>query len=480
MRVPRLLLLCAAAAACDEQCESRSHVLVQRSAVLSSSRVQFAAERAEAAAPQPATLETPWWQFPGAVHAIQVTLSGSTSALRSLCRGLSSLFAGDTGRGPALVQHLTVITRRDDALTGGVIAVMLLLIVAGAMLLVAVALCLNFGTRLGPRQEELVRGHLLPHQHRQPLPPPRLEEEQAGAAHAGATYVRSTRSAAAPGAQPEEQQAHPGASARSLLVPSLLPASAAPSAVSLRPSVLRPPGSRFTFGGSLREGEAAAPRPAPPPLPLPRGSEPAGLFPTARQPERTLCPCLVVPEGMELVFAVRDLLTRLRQQISFSVVDLEGTPLSHVIVNEVGQGERCGILLRMLDQTPLAWVRTGVIHEEGGLPEICFPSGEVFCVVGREDAVPTGRYTLRDRAGQRLYTFHGDFREKAVNVVSSSGRLVCDTERCELGYDGSPHYQVRVAPSIDAGLILCGLLAVEKLEGALSAPQSARPTGHLQ
>jgi len=273
------------------------------------------------------------------------------------------------------------------------------------------------------------------------------------------------------------------------------PPSSTPSMLSIRPASLQPSagaapqaaapqakgapaptqGSRFTFGGrlacpGLSVGTAAS------------ASEPPAsrlssisLFPTARRPDsKTLCPCLVVPEGMELVFAVRDMLSRNRQQVSFSVVDLEGAPLSHVIVNEVGQ--HCGILIQMLDQTPLAWVRTQAVHERGGMPEICYPSGEVFCAVAREDAVPTGRYTLRDQSGQRLYTFHGDFREKAVNVVSSSGRLVCDTERCNLGFDASPHYQVRVAPTIDAGLILCGLLAVEKLESGVSTPRSGRPT----
>jgi len=221
-------------------------------------------------------------------------------------------------------------------------------------------------------------------------------------------------------------------------------------------------GNRFTFGDAVVRNEGSTT--------FPRLARPASLigpscspFPTARSPDgRTLCPCLVVPEGMELVFAVRDLLTQGRQQVSFSVVDLEGSPLSHVIVNE--SGSQCGILVQMLDQTPLAWIRTKAHHEHGGMPEICYPSGEVFCAVSRDDSVPTGRYLLRDTAGQRLYTFHGEFKDKAVNVVSASGRLVCDTERCELGRDGSPYYQVRVAPSIDAGLILCGLLAVEKLE----------------
>lgn len=249
------------------------------------------------------------------------------------------------------------------------------------------------------------------------------------------------------------------------LAPSALPGSSAVasymSRLSLRQSTQRSlslPGQRFTFG-SRGAPEVLTPRNGAASL---DGVSPR---PWRHQEGRPLCPCLVVPEGMELVFAVRDLLIKERQQISFSVVDTGGTPLSHVIVNEAGP--QCGIVIQMLDKTPLAWVRTKMVHERrGGLPEICWPSGEVFCSVVREEAVPTSRYMLRDTSGQRLLTFHGDFREKAVNVLSPGGRLVCDTERCDLDFDGSPHYQVRVAPNMDAGLVLCGLLAIDKLEGS--------------
>lgn len=177
-----------------------------------------------------------------------------------------------------------------------------------------------------------------------------------------------------------------------------------------------------------------------------------------------LCPDLVVPSGMELVFAVREVLNKERQKLSFSIVDLQGQALSHVIVNECGQD--CVIQLQMLDQRPLAMVRTKQVHEcSGGLPEICRPSGEVFCSVTKIEPVPGGRYVLRGMSGQRLLAFNGDFREKAINVVNSSGRLVSDTERCIVHFDNAPHYQVRVAPGVDAGLVLCGLLAIDKLEG---------------
>lgn len=209
------------------------------------------------------------------------------------------------------------------------------------------------------------------------------------------------------------------------------------------------------------------------------GSPPA----TARRAgAKHLCPCLVVPDGMELDFAVRDLISTEKQELSFSIVDLEGEPLSHVIVNEVGA--HAGMLVQMLDQTPLAWIRTKAVHDRGSMPEICYPSGEVFCVLVREGSAQGHRYLLRDTEGRNLYSYSGDFKDRAINVVSTSGRLIGDTERCELGVDRSPHFQVRVAPGIDAGLVLCGLLAVCKLEGGAKAsiqpgPLSARTAGPI-
>jgi len=434
---PLLLLSGAAApASCDEQCLGASPVLVQRAAVLTSGRGLAAPPSTEDLHRIP--------DAPVPPHA------GDARAWR-----------------PILLQQLTLRRHLDANIT----YVLLLFLAMGSVLMAVLVLCVNQDAQFGPKQQ-------VQRPRRQPQPQQQQPEQR---------YERQPASAAAVGAYPPRRSQwdsrRSAASARSLQVPSLLPMSAAPSlapsVASLQPPAARPPtsgqGIRYTFGGSVCAEAREIPADAAPPPPSARpssigGQSDDGAFPSARKPgERALCPCLVVPDGMELVFAVRDLLTRKRQQVSFSVVDLEGTPLSHVIVNEVGP--QCGIHLQMLDRTPLAWVRTEAVHERGGLPEICFPSGEVFCTVAREDAVLTGRYTLRGTAGQLLYTFHGDFREKALNVVSSSGRLVCDTERCELGYDSSPHYQVRIAPFMDAGLILCGLLAVEKLEGSMATPR---------
>lgn len=220
------------------------------------------------------------------------------------------------------------------------------------------------------------------------------------------------------------------------------------SSASLRPATLPEPSARFTFGA--------------------RGMSSASLGGTstrmsARDLAGPLCPCLAVPDGMELVFAVRDLLTHGPQQVSFSIVDLGGQPLCHVIVNE--SGVSYGILVQMLDQTPLAYVRTDTVHGGAGLPEICRPSGEVFCSVIREEGPPAS-FALRSKSGQLLYTIQGDVRERVVNFFGPDGRVVCDTEPCAVDFDSSLYYQVRVAPRTDACLMLCALLALSKSEGS--------------
>jgi len=202
---------------------------------------------------------------------------------------------------------------------------------------------------------------------------------------------------------------------------------------------------------------------------LPAAPAPQAV-PSSRQ---HLCPKLVVPHGMEFVFAVREVIYRERQQTSFSIVDLTGNPLCYVMARELNNSpSSCGIYLELLSKEPLAHVRTHMSHEGLGQLEICSPDGEVFCRVEPDVRGESGfqhqtRYVLRDPSGVQLAAYHGDFKNKAVNCTAPSGALVCATRRCTIEGDNSPYapyYEVRVAPYADAGLLLCGLLAIDKLE----------------
>lgn len=235
-----------------------------------------------------------------------------------------------------------------------------------------------------------------------------------------------------------------------------------------------------------------------------RGKKPiSGIAPSTAPPSRVdghdenilpeprhLCPNLVVPDDLEAVFTVRELLSKDRQQIAFSVLDPKGNPVCFVKVNEKNKGaQSCGIHLELLRRDMnapfaantssmefIAEIRTGMVHDKsGGLPEIYRPTGGVFCSItlaagnGLSDNASAKCYTLRDQNGKQLVAFHGNFREKAVNGTSASGARMCATQRCKTDIGKVPivpYYTVKVAPNADAGLILCGLLALDKIEGS--------------
>mmetsp|Transcript_35974 Transcript_35974/g.99124 ORF Transcript_35974/g.99124 Transcript_35974/m.99124 type:complete len:385 (+) Transcript_35974:35-1189(+) len=188
------------------------------------------------------------------------------------------------------------------------------------------------------------------------------------------------------------------------------------------------------------------------------------------------CPTLVVPQGLEFVAVVLDVLTKGRQQVSFCGVDLNKSPLFHVCVDERSSTERCGICMQLTSGEPFGYILTGSLHDApdgDGSALICQPSLELFGSLPND-----GNRTLLDLAGEQVLTFKGNFAEKMINGIAPSGALVCATRPCTIDAGEEPHipvYEVRVAPCVDAGLILCGLLALAKVEGCTTARGSTEP-----
>lgn len=203
-----------------------------------------------------------------------------------------------------------------------------------------------------------------------------------------------------------------------------------------------------------------------PDVPLLAGLQGVGLQGGEGSGTGTLCPRMVVPNGMEFMFVVPEALTRGRQDTTFSVKDINGRALSHVVAREERRGGDCGLYVQMLDKTLLAWVRTSSVHNNvNGEPEICKPDGSVFCNIARDTTSPNTIYHAREAgSGRRMLAFIGDFADKAVNIVNAQGKLAGSTERKLLELDHMPYYVVRVAPKEDACLLLCGLIAIDKLE----------------
>lgn len=89
-----------------------------------------------------------------------------------------------------------------------------------------------------------------------------------------------------------------------------------------------------------------------------------------------------------------------------------------------------------------------VLEEPPGAPE---PSRPLLVggMTTRLAAAAGGAATLAGRSGPKIGA-----RGRCV-ARARSGQLVALSERCLVGLDGGPHYQVRVAPRTDAGLVLC-------------------------
>lgn len=103
-------------------------------------------------------------------------------------------------------------------------------------------------------------------------------------------------------------------------------------------------------------------------------------------------------------------------------------------------------------------------------------SGDTFAVVKMEEGEDE-RYTLITKLGGRLHVW-GSKRERALNVVDTTGKLVartCSMTDQQLDFNSSGamagqqhdpdkvYFKVRVAPLMDVGLTLCMLLCIHYL-----------------
>jgi hypothetical protein len=184
-----------------------------------------------------------------------------------------------------------------------------------------------------------------------------------------------------------------------------------------------------------------------------------------------LCPKLVVPRGVEFVIAVQDVLSRKRQELDFEIVDLAGNSLCRVLVCERERdGANCGIQMQYINKEPLAFIRTGMLYDAStGLPEICRADGHIHCRVILDQSVPPmGKYALQSMDGEPLMFFQGDFQSRAINGIAPNGIIVSTSQRCTLELANAPHYakyyKMRIAPAGDIALLLCGMLAIDKIE----------------
>jgi len=184
----------------------------------------------------------------------------------------------------------------------------------------------------------------------------------------------------------------------------------------------------------------------------------------------TLCPQLVVPENCTLQCALPSIVCRKRQNLIVSIHSLAapgGTCPFHARLAE-GDGPGfpgAGIHLEMLGgeeefaflSTEDVWASQGSREPE---MEIARIPGARFATIRRTDPAT---YTMARGAGT-LLVFSGRFARHELHVSSASGHTVA---RVTPG-SAEGMYEVVVYTNTDAGLIILGLLAIDKAEIAPS------------
>jgi len=223
-------------------------------------------------------------------------------------------------------------------------------------------------------------------------------------------------------------------------------------------------------------------------------------------PGAQFCPELVVPSGRECVLLVPLVTTASHVSVEeHQVADLRGNPVLRVhfssgtrrsTVQSIGSMDRLSMAPGDAGKITLMAAGTGEVlaycMPRPGAPgadgkgkkssdefAIHHSSGELFgniqgvCLPDWE--APEERYVLSSASG-RLH-FWGALEDFALNVTDDRGVLLATTERCSVEFDTRIEYfRLRVAPLADVGLILCGLLALSKLEGSRPIQTAQTPT----
>jgi len=193
------------------------------------------------------------------------------------------------------------------------------------------------------------------------------------------------------------------------------------------------------------------------------GTVPVG--PSRPTPAAWLCPQLMVPSGSQLHCAMRSTVSCARQDLVVQVcsgAELGSAPLFEVRVVDGGPGNssEAGIFL----QTPggewkLASLSTREVWERptGREPEleILKASGKRFGTLTKS---PTGTYIIASKFGTVAF-FDDHLATPRSQVQDGFGATLAEVVTTSDGI-----YNVTVNPNIDAGLIILGLFAIDKMK----------------
>mmetsp|Transcript_57662 Transcript_57662/g.134308 ORF Transcript_57662/g.134308 Transcript_57662/m.134308 type:complete len:388 (+) Transcript_57662:124-1287(+) len=175
---------------------------------------------------------------------------------------------------------------------------------------------------------------------------------------------------------------------------------------------------------------------------------------------------LVVPSGKRLKCHVQCGLHRARQNVDFQITSPPNKgqqPLLQVRVKELHEfrGSPRITLQHVGTDEQVAAASTGSLHEHGLSEGNCIvnilnPAGETLALIKKES---DDTYSLIRSSGNCL-TFRGRLRAHNINVMHED-LPVAKVEPVGAG-DGA--YRVVIEEQVDAGLVLIGLLAIDKCE----------------
>jgi len=186
-------------------------------------------------------------------------------------------------------------------------------------------------------------------------------------------------------------------------------------------------------------------------------------------PGLPLCPLLIVPDGTRLACIVQNDVRCRKQELSFDIGAVPargGVPLFRVRVSELGN-EHPGIYVETLSgREQLAVLSTEELWRGVERPALSIsrPWGLPYGTIQKGE---NGEYFVV-RGTSTLLIFAGDFASHSIRVMNASENTVATTMRT------SPEeYQVHMQARTDAGLIILGLLAIDKCETSSDPAQKS-------
>eukprot|EP00927_Polykrikos_kofoidii_P039759 TRINITY_DN34074_c0_g1_i1.p1 TRINITY_DN34074_c0_g1~~TRINITY_DN34074_c0_g1_i1.p1 ORF type:complete len:497 (-),score=89.55 TRINITY_DN34074_c0_g1_i1:118-1608(-) len=206
--------------------------------------------------------------------------------------------------------------------------------------------------------------------------------------------------------------------------------------------------------------------------------------------DAVLCAGLVVPEDNECVLAIRALPSGSSGPSSagpLDIMDIQGKPVLKAQINTRASTFRPNASVS--SQVPLVTLQTlapgdgpsdpneiNVLGRcrlgEGvsGKRSMYFYSGtdELFGFISLDLSSSTkgqNRYIFRNSASGGEIAFEGNYFMRQMVVVDRFRAVLADIEPWTMVFEpAKPYCKVRITSQVDVGLVLCGLLAIERLE----------------